>query len=135
MKTAKLKRVPAPTPPPEPKLCVACSGFRAECMAPVGEDSAPMCWLCAHHVVDHGCSMQGASTAECECAPHEIYPGREPPTLDELIGDRQLREPSHADTTFEALREAVEKMTLAQRAELLSSVSAVTQRGSRRKSS
>lgn len=88
MKTFGLKRVPAPPPPPEPKTCVACKAFRAECVVPVDESSAPMCWLCAHHVVDHDCAPHEAMTAECECLPHRIYPGREASaviTHDEVI--------------------------------------------------
>ena len=88
MKAFDLKRVTAPPPPPEPKLCVACKGFRAECVVPVGEGSVPMCWLCAHHVVDHECALHDAATAECECLPHEVYPGRPAPTVDELIQER-----------------------------------------------
>lgn len=74
-----LERVPPPPPPPEPKLCAACKGYRAECVAPVGEGSMHLCWLCAHHVVDHGVAPELAITAECECLPHEIYPGRVDP--------------------------------------------------------
>lgn len=79
MKAWDLPKIPPPAPPPEPKMCVACKGYRAECVVPVGEASAPMCWLCAHHVVDHGVAPELATTAECECLPHQIYPGRNQP--------------------------------------------------------
>lgn len=79
MKAWDLPRIPPPPPPPEPKMCVACKGMRAECVVPIGESSAPMCWLCAHHVVDHGCEPHEAVTHECECLPHQIYPGRNRP--------------------------------------------------------
>lgn len=94
-KAFDLKRV-VPPPPPPVKICMACNAFRAECLVPVGEASAPMCWLCAHHVVDHECALHEAATAECECLPHEIYPGRTPPTVDELIQER-LRFQHHVE--------------------------------------
>lgn len=87
-----LPRIPPPPPPPEPKLCAACKAFKAECTAPVGEGSAALCWLCAHHVVDHDCSLEAAVTHECECLPHEIYPGRvDPrPRVDVLWGGQPV---------------------------------------------
>jgi hypothetical protein len=62
--------------PKKPRTCVACKAFVAECMAPVGEGSAAMCWLCAHHVVDHDVSLHEAAEARCECTPEQIYPKR-----------------------------------------------------------
>jgi hypothetical protein len=62
--------------PKKPRTCVACKAFVAECMAPVGEGSAAMCWLCAHHVVDHDVSLHEAAEARCECTPDQIYPER-----------------------------------------------------------
>lgn len=70
MKLADLKA------PRSERVCVACKAFKAECQAPVGEGSAPMCWLCAHHVVDHGVSLHKAHEAECECTPDQVYPAR-----------------------------------------------------------
>lgn len=58
------------------RSCVACKAYVAECMVPVGEGSAAMCWLCAHHVVDHETPVHEAMTAECECTPDKIYPVR-----------------------------------------------------------
>lgn len=75
-KAFDLPRIPPPPPAPEPKLCLACKAFRAECVAPVGESSAPMCWACAHHVVEHDCPPHLAAEARCECLPREIYPYR-----------------------------------------------------------
>lgn len=134
MKTFDLERVVTP-PAPVPKLCVACKGFRAECVVPVGKASAAMCWLCAHHVVDHGCEPYRAMTAECECLPHQVYPGREPPTVDELIAERlrllpdemrsltpeELGQREHgyktspSDETIEKARQLLMLMTRAQR--------------------
>ena len=143
MKAFDLKRIPAPPPPPEPKLCVACKAFRAECVAPVGESSAALCWLCAHHVVDHEVPPHLAATAECECLPHQIYPGREAPvrhaqwcTGDECTGgcvqavrfehgdvdytrpvskEELLRGSSFSDACAERMRECVKNMTPRQR--------------------
>lgn len=58
----------------KPDVCVACNAFLAECYAPVGDSSAPMCWLCAHHVIDHGVEPEHAPWAECECNRSQIYP-------------------------------------------------------------
>jgi hypothetical protein len=63
-------------PKNEKRVCVACKAFVAECMAPVGEGSAAMCWLCAHHVVDHEVPLHEAAEARCECTPDQIYPVR-----------------------------------------------------------
>lgn len=57
------------------RICGACKAFESECMVPVFDgDSMPMCWLCAHHVVDHEVPICEAMDAECECAPGDIYP-------------------------------------------------------------
>lgn len=74
MKLGGLPRIPPPPPPPEPVVCVACRTMRAECEAPVGEGTAPMCWVCAHHVVQHGATLEEALEYECDCSPWEIYP-------------------------------------------------------------
>lgn len=75
MKLADLREVKHPKPA-EPKACLACKAFIAECVVPVGEGSAPMCWLCAHQVVDHNVPLHEACTAECECTPDQVYPVR-----------------------------------------------------------
>lgn len=97
MKLSGLKRVPPPPPAPERKICVACKTFAAECIVPVGEASAPMCWVCAHHVVEHECPPHEAGTAECECSPHEIYPHR-----------AVMRLP-HGDLTYKQMQEGAKR--------------------------
>lgn len=73
MKTSDL--LPFQQPPPVEKVaCRSCKTFAAECEAPVGEGSIPMCWICAHHVVEHGKPVEHAYVGECECLPSEIYP-------------------------------------------------------------
>lgn len=114
-KAFDLERVPPPPPPPEPKLCVACQGFRAECLAPVGEGSVALCWLCAHHVVDHECKLEDAPEAECECLPHQIYPGRpeQAPTSVVVSG---LVDPERAGWIGEKrTKEIIDSMTPRQR--------------------
>lgn len=110
MKLSDLKRVPPPPPAPERKLCAACKGLAAECYCPVGEASAPMCWLCAHHVVDHGAELYEAATAECECLPHQIYPHRARPrgelTRMAIENGAVLRFP-HGDLTYEQIQKSV----------------------------
>lgn len=54
--------------------CVACKAFTAECLVPVGEAAVPMCWLCAHHVIDHDTLVHEALEARCECTPEDVYP-------------------------------------------------------------
>ena len=59
----------------EKPACAACKAFRPEVEAPTPEGGAlPMCWLCAHHFVEHEVSLQDAPSARCECLPSEIYP-------------------------------------------------------------
>jgi hypothetical protein len=74
VKLADLREVKHPKH--DKRVCVACKSFVAECHAPVGDGSAPMCWLCAHHVVDHDVPVHEAMTAQCECAPEDVYPMR-----------------------------------------------------------
>lgn len=59
----------------EKPACAACKAFRPEVLAPTPEGGAlPMCWLCAHHFVEHDVSLQGCPSARCKCHPSEIYP-------------------------------------------------------------
>ncbi len=74
MKIAVLKPYAAPVV--KKQACNACGTFAPECLVPVGELAMPMCWLCAHHVVEHDCLLADAFSAECDCMPHDIYPGR-----------------------------------------------------------
>lgn len=77
-KLSSLKPFKAP-PPVEKEACAACEAFAPECLVPVGDAAVPMCWLCAHHVIEHGTAPHHAHAAECECTPREIYPNRTPP--------------------------------------------------------
>jgi hypothetical protein len=70
-----LKPFKAPVPV-EREACHACKTFAPECLVPDGDEALPMCWLCAHHVIDHNTSIASAHCAECECTPREIYPKR-----------------------------------------------------------
>lgn len=63
-----------PPPPVEPPACGCCKVFRPECIVPMGDGALPMCWLCAHHVVEHNCTLEEAVEHECECLPTEIFP-------------------------------------------------------------
>ncbi len=77
MKLSDLKPFIEP-PPIERESCHACRTLTPDCLVPVGDESVPMCWLCAHHVVEHGTTTVEAQEGECECLPHEIYPHRAP---------------------------------------------------------
>lgn len=79
-KLSKLKRVEQPKPTAR-EACASCEAFAAECLTPIGDAAVPLCWLCAHHIVDHGCAPHRAVTAECECLPHQIYPDRPHPCV------------------------------------------------------
>lgn len=50
--------------------CVACKVFRPEVLL----RGVALCWICAHHVVDHGTVVEHAAAGQCECLPGEIYP-------------------------------------------------------------
>lgn len=63
-----------PPAPIEPPSCACCKVFRPDCIVPFGDGALAMDWLCAHHVIEHGCSLEEAVAAECECLPTEIYP-------------------------------------------------------------
>lgn len=100
MSLRDLKRVLPPKPVAR-KACVACEAFAAECEVPVGEGAAPMCWNCAHHVVDHGVPLHEAMTAECECTPDKVYPDRHLP-------EGQYRM-VHGDMTHEKMMQEIER--------------------------
>lgn len=69
MKSRKLPRYHAPARGESP-ACAACRAFVPECVY----QGRALCWLCAHHIVDHGCSLHAAPMGECECLPEAIYP-------------------------------------------------------------
>lgn len=84
MKLSSLQPFKEP-PPRERECCRACKTFAPEVLVPDGDESIPMCWLCAHHVVEHGTVIEHAHCAECECSPQMIYPLR-------FIGDVAVRQ-------------------------------------------
>lgn len=70
----KLKPFRAASPQPKPS-CAACGAFAPECMVPFDDDTMqPMCWQCAHQVVDHGQRMTDAPSRTCKCKLEAIYP-------------------------------------------------------------
>lgn len=73
MKSHKLARFVIPIPPPKP-VCAACKAWSPEVTMPVGDGAVDLCWLCAHHHVDHGATLDQTPTAQCECTAAEIYP-------------------------------------------------------------
>lgn len=83
---------PFKEPVVERKACAACKTFAPEVLVPDGDAAVPMCWLCAHHVIEHGTALEHAHCAECECTPQEIYPHRtfEPPA--EVVPELSPRE-------------------------------------------
>jgi hypothetical protein len=71
----KLALKPYIEPVVEKPSCVSCRTFAPDCLVPVGDDeSVQMCWLCAHHVVEHEVAVHHAHAGECECVPGNIYP-------------------------------------------------------------
>lgn len=54
--------------------CASCKAFAPDCIVPVGDGGYPMCWLCAHHVVEHEVCVEHAFVGECDCGPDDIYP-------------------------------------------------------------
>ena len=72
---ALLLFVPPPRPPKP--TCFACKAGAPECWVPLPSalgGPQPMCWICAHHVVEHDMSPEHAHCGECEHTPAEIYP-------------------------------------------------------------
>ena len=86
MKLKHLKPFKEP-PPPEREACAACKTFAPECLVPVEDEAVPMCWLCAHHVIEHDVLPGGAHCARCECTPQEIYPHRPAPPPPAPVAD------------------------------------------------
>jgi hypothetical protein len=76
VKVSRLPRYPSAIPS-DPPVCAACSTFRPEVVVSTTPDThAALCWICAHHVVEHGAPVAHARVGECECAPEAIYPDR-----------------------------------------------------------
>lgn len=73
MKSHGLERFVAPPPTPAP-TCAACKAYRPEVVVPLGEGALELCWLCAHHHVDHGVPLSECAEAQCEHTGAEIYP-------------------------------------------------------------
>lgn len=76
MKSYQLKPLPKQVQRviPTTQVCKSCRAFKAECEVPYDEGTWPMCWLCAHQIVDHGVSLYEATEAQCECLPEAMYP-------------------------------------------------------------
>lgn len=66
---------------PTRDVCRACRAFAAECLVPVGDGAARLCWACAHMVADHGHDVADAAGARCGCPPTEVYPADVRPDL------------------------------------------------------
>ncbi len=76
MKTVDLRRYSPPAPVPTP-VCAGCKAFTPDVLLPDGPGHAgaiALCWVCAHHVVEHGISVGAAQTGTCSCKPGEIFP-------------------------------------------------------------
>lgn len=117
MKTARLNPFREP-PLREKRSCSACGVFAPECLVPVGDVAKPMCWVCAHFVVEHESEPVGAT---CSCPPSAIYPGR----ADAEAPAKEAPRPTDRATEREALlksetrlrewaREAHKQMSAAQ---------------------
>lgn len=112
---------PFKEPVVERRSCAACKVYAPEVLVPDGDAALPMCWLCAHHVVEHGTALEAAYCAECECTPQEIYPHRafaspgdivaKPPQLTPREKDREklMRQPHARIVAF--AREAHKQMS------------------------
>ncbi len=117
MKLAQLSIVKQPAPVTK-KACMACKAFAAECLVPVGDGAMPMCWLCAHHVIDHESPIHEACEARCECHPHQIYPGREVQVDVSLTAEEVPEAPAAPEKRLSKVEEALrtlEALTPAER--------------------
>jgi hypothetical protein len=45
--------------------CVACEREPADCVAPIGDGAASMCWRCAHAIVENDATIATAAIASC----------------------------------------------------------------------
>lgn len=88
MKARDLPRVPPPEPVVRP-ACAACGVFCPECIVPYGDGAAHCCFICAHHIVEHGCTLEEAYAGECECLPTEIFPRSHFGSTDEEFEQRR----------------------------------------------
>lgn len=76
LKVAALPRFPAPIAIDAPE-CASCRTFRPDVMVSTTSCThAALCWICAHHVVEHDTSVAHAHVGECECPPEKFYPDR-----------------------------------------------------------
>jgi hypothetical protein len=98
VKLASLKPYQEP-PRPERQACVACRTYAPECLVPMGDEALPMCWLCAHHVVEHDTAVEHAYCAECECTPQQIFPHRAFESAGEIVARVEPVSPREADRT------------------------------------
>ena len=65
------------TPPVvEKPACVACKVFAPDCWVPMdGGGAKQMCWLCAHHVIEHEATVEEApDRPKCGCKLADIFP-------------------------------------------------------------
>ncbi len=60
--------------PAEKPVCRSCKTFTPDVLVPVGQGAISLCWICAHHVIEHGVPLDKAGAGECECLPEAIYP-------------------------------------------------------------
>lgn len=55
-------------------VCCGCKEFRPDCQVPNGDGILLMCWICAHHFIDHEQPLHKLLHADCECLPEAVYP-------------------------------------------------------------
>lgn len=70
--------LPFVEPPPPPRtVCFACKLWTPDVWVPLPAalgGQQPMCFICAHHVIEHDMAPEHAQCGECEHTPAEIYP-------------------------------------------------------------
>ena len=74
MKSRHLPAIKLVKKPIAVPVCVSCKEFRPDCEVPHGDGTIRMCWLCAHHFIDHEQPLHLCCEAECECLPEAVYP-------------------------------------------------------------
>lgn len=56
------------------KGCESCHGFRPDVWVPNDDGGAdPLCWTCAHAVLEHGMKL-GGHIPDCDCPATDIFP-------------------------------------------------------------
>lgn len=84
-------------------------------------EAVPMCWLCAHAVIEHGGTLEDAHerVAVCKCSAHDIYPAdvisRRAATIYTIPSESAAEIKAHADAVTAMAAPSKPRMTARER--------------------